>query len=67
MTILAENSEFNLTEDDNSWIILWKENNEELRRYSKKANPMYPIAAVAKWGYTPVDTVRMNEIMKTAQ
>jgi len=66
MNILAENIDFNITEDDNNWIIVWKENGKELRRYPKKEEPMYPIAAVAKWGYTPVDTGRMNEIMKTA-
>jgi len=66
MNILAENSEFNIMEDDDNWIIVWKENGKELKRYSKKKEPMYPIAAVAKWGYTPVDTVRMNELLKTA-
>jgi len=66
MNILAENSEFNLIEDDFNWIIVWKSDNKEYKRYSKKEEPKYPIAAVAKWGYTPVDTKRMNELMKTA-
>jgi len=66
MNILAEKSKYNLIEDDNDWIIIWKADNKELKRYSKKENPKYPIAAVVKWGYKTVNAERMNEIMKTA-
>jgi len=64
--VLATNGRCNLVESNTHWIIVDKEDGHEINKCSKDRNPIFPVAAVAKWGYTPVDTKRMNEIMKSA-
>jgi hypothetical protein len=64
MNILAENQTTYLTEDEENWILNFKDGSEQ-KLTPKKENPAYPVALVLKWRYTPVDIERLNEISRS--
>jgi hypothetical protein len=64
MNILAENQATYLTEDEENWILNFRDGSEP-KLTSKKEQPAYPVALVLKWRYTPVDIARLNEISRS--
>ena len=65
MSIIAEKSHAFLTEDAENWIVNFRDNLER-KLVSKAQNPEYPLACVLKWGYSPVNTARLEQIAATA-
>jgi len=61
---LCENADTFVTEDADNWIVNWFDSRKPPRLHSKKANYVYPLALVLKWGYRPVNVERLNEISK---
>ena len=59
---ICENEITFVTEDKDNWIVNWYDSRKEPMLHSKKREPEYPIALVAKWGYRTVNRKRMDEI-----
>ena len=62
MKEIAENLEYIICEDGDSWVTIHRESKTEVDRVSKKFDPIYPLAACLKWGYNPIDSELINKL-----
>jgi len=58
--IIAENSEYYLSEDNENWIFVNKVSGNTDYTEPKNESPKHPLVCVLKWGYKPVDINFLN-------
>ena len=62
MHVIAENSRYYLTENENEWLVIEKGSESVIETKAKEEMPQYPLALIFKWGYEPVDIEFLNKL-----
>ena len=65
MKLLAKSGGSFIYDDGDNWYVLNNDTNPVTETYySKKEEPIYPLVACLKWGFTPVDVEYLNKLSK---
>jgi len=59
MDLIAKGTNQNIYEDNNYWVLVTEHGKVQILKTQK---PYYPLSAVAKHGYTPVNISRLEEL-----